>query len=120
MNSQGDLIGGKSPIRIQRKRTKGWRMPENTVYVGRGSRFGNPYRVGDDNEVGHLTQQEAVDAFENLVHWVNEGGTTTDEHDCLLFENIVRELRGKNLACWCKENEPCHADILLAMANEEE
>lgn len=32
--------------RIQRKRTKGWRMPENTVYIGRGSKWGNPYKVG--------------------------------------------------------------------------
>lgn len=33
------------PKRIQRKRTKGWKMPENTVYVGRGSKWGNPYYV---------------------------------------------------------------------------
>lgn len=35
-----------SPVRVQRKRTKGWRMPENTVYVGRGSKWGNPYQIG--------------------------------------------------------------------------
>jgi hypothetical protein len=34
------------PIRIQRKRTKGWKMPENTVYVGRGSKWGNPFSIG--------------------------------------------------------------------------
>jgi hypothetical protein len=32
--------------RIQRKRTKGWRMPENAVYVGRPTKWGNPYQVG--------------------------------------------------------------------------
>jgi hypothetical protein len=29
----------------------------------------------------------------------------------------IRQLRGKNLACWCKPGQPCHADILLELAN---
>lgn len=84
--------------RIQRKRTKGWKMPRNTVYVGRGSKWGNPYKVGTclipDN-------QAAVDAFKANLPLKLE---------CL-------ELKGKNLACWCKLNDPCHADILLEEAN---
>ena len=36
-----------TPIRIQRKRTKGWRMPPNTVYVGRPSKWGNPFNSGN-------------------------------------------------------------------------
>ena len=35
------------PRRVQRRRTRGWKMPANSVYVGRGSRWGNPYRVGE-------------------------------------------------------------------------
>jgi hypothetical protein len=37
------------PIRIQRKRTKGWKLPPNTVYVGRGSKWGNPFKIYKDN-----------------------------------------------------------------------
>lgn len=88
------------PQRIQRRRTKGWKMPPNTIYVGRGSRWGNPYRVGTcligDNEA-------AVMAFSaNLP---------------LKFK--CDELRGKNLACWCRPDQACHADILLEIANGE-
>ena len=38
------------PKRIQRKRTAGWRMPENTVYVGRPTRWGNPYPVTPEKD----------------------------------------------------------------------
>ena len=34
-----------------------------------------------------------------------------------LFTRHLHELRGKNLACWCKLDEPCHADVLLKLAN---
>lgn len=84
--------------RIQRKRVKGWKMPPNTVYVGRGSRWGNPYRVGTCLIGDHAS---AVIAFKaNLpLHFKCE------------------ELRGKNLACWCRLDQPCHADVLLKIAN---
>lgn len=91
------------PQRIQRKRTKGWRMPENTVYVGRGSRWGNPYTLE------FYDREHAVNNFKQF-----EVGRRT-----LTKRNIQKLLRGKNLACWCKLNETCHADILLKIANEE-
>lgn len=40
-----------------------------------------------------------------------EAGLSPDLRD------VVKELRGKNLACWCKNGEPCHADVLLELAN---
>ena len=86
------------PKRIQRKRTKGWKMPPNTVYVGRPSRYGNPWIVGKQ---GIETAKEAVD---NYSYHLNG-------------RNLFPELRGKNLACWCALNKPCHADILLEIAN---
>ena len=92
------------PRRIQRQRTKGWRMPENTVYVGRGSRWGNPWRAGYGITE---TVEEAVTAFRAAA---DAGG----------FD--LAPLRGKNLACWCalpKPGEPdlCHAAVLLEIAN---
>ena len=86
------------PKRIQRKRTKGWRMPEGAVYVGRGSKWGNPYRVGT---CLIADAQAAVDAFRaNLPLSLD-----------------TSELRGKDLACWCPLSAACHADTLLELAN---
>ena len=94
-----------TPKRIQRKRTKGWKMPANTVYVGRPTKWGNPYKV-DKNTDAEL----AVEYFETMLR----DGTT----ECYPMEEIiVGELRGKNLACFCPLNKPCHADVLLEIAN---
>ena len=99
-----------TPIRIQRKRTKGWRMPPNTVYVGRPSlRWGNPYTVAGyyvSGYSGTLTQarQTCVDRFEEEI---------SDSYR----ERVKVHLAGKNLACWCKLDQPCHADVLLKIAN---
>lgn len=89
------------PKRIQRKRTKGWKMPENTVYVGRPSRWGNPYRVREE-----WTPDKCVNAYRKHC-----------EVDSDIIVMIKRDLKGKDLACWCKEGEPCHADVLLEIAN---
>jgi hypothetical protein len=96
------------PRRIQRKHDKGWRLPPNTVYVGRGSKWGNPFPFDHQRYLGKAW---AVDAYS---HWL----TTTLKGLALLREHL-EELRGKNLACWCHADEPCHADLLMALANEE-
>ena len=91
------------PQRIQRKRTKGWKMPENTVYVGRPSKWGNPYGIGGR---AFLTNEQCVVLYRKyLDSWVD-------------FDEIKEELGGKNLACWCKPGSPCHADVLLEIANQ--
>ena len=97
------------PKRIQRKRTKGWKMPPNTVYVGRQSQWGNPYRVGSlshDDPPHILTIQDCLELFEYY---------TVPE---LIDDGLLEILRGKNLACWCKIGESCHADVLLRLANK--
>jgi len=98
--------------RIQRKRTKGWRMPEGAVYVGRPSKWGNTWKVGStiDGSQGcrglYVDAPLAVDLFRT---WVLQ-----DE----FFRALVRtELAGKDLACWCPLGWPCHADVLLEIAN---
>jgi len=101
------LVG---PLRIQRRRTLGWRMPPNTVSVCRPGKFGNPFAVTNER-----TQAEAVAAFRT---WLTVDGCTAGEPERkhLVLESL-HELRGKNLACYCKEGTPCHADVLLELAN---
>lgn len=90
------------PKRIQRKRKKGWMMPEGTVYVGRPSKWGNPFRVGRH----YPTATAAVRAFRVYA-----------AHHAYFNPNWLEPLRGKDLACWCKLSDPCHADVLLELAN---
>lgn len=102
------------PKRIQRKRTKGWKMPENTVYVGRGTQWGNPYVVGKDG-----TREECIAKYaKDLLPYNHKTGTMRDFYVSQLWLEEIMKLKGKNLACWCKPSEACHADWLLAMANE--
>ena len=98
-----------TPMRIQRKRTKGWRMPANTVSVSRPSDWGNPFTVAGYYAIGGsgdltVAKQACVDNFE-------------DDLDDYFLELAKHHLRGKNLACWCPLGEPCHADVLLKIAN---
>lgn len=96
-----------TPRRIQRKRTQGWRMPAGTIYVGRPTRWGNPYR--------------GVDAAERLERELR--GCVTDPYGAAYPIEIraiaerLDELAGDDLACWCPPGQPCHADVLLELAN---
>lgn len=96
------------PQRIQRKRSRGWKMPPNTVYVGRPGRWGNPF-LGEDAAI--LFERAFLDlgAFQM---------TAPQRLHMRRIRDTYRDLRGKNLACWCKSGDPCHADILLKIANE--
>jgi hypothetical protein len=96
------------PQRIQRKRIKGWRMPANAVYVGRPTKWGNPYYLGSLRKPGGELGMSQV--IENYRHWILGGGVGKDKLD-------PKELRGKDLACWCPLDQPCHADVLLELAN---
>jgi hypothetical protein len=95
------------PERIQLSRRKGWRKPENTVVVARPSKWGNPFRVGDNG----MTRAQAVAHYRHLFTRPGLAG----EADRAI---IRAELAGKNLACWCPLDQPCHADVLLELANE--
>jgi hypothetical protein len=94
------------PHRVVRRRTKNWKMPANTVYVGRPTVWGNPFIVGSELIGGEkLTAEKAVALYRQ---YANDAFNERDLKACL---------RGKNLACWCPLNQPCHADVLLEMAN---
>lgn len=110
----------EKPVRVQISRAKGWRMPENTVKVDRTTKWGNPWRVEDYYNAGYsgsleVAQQHCVDAFRAIAlgrrHWAH--GLPEEEYKV----PDLAPLRGKNLACWCKPGTPCHADVLLELAN---
>lgn len=104
-----------TPQRIQRKRTKGWKMPANTVYVGRPSRWGNPWAVQEGE-----TRKMVVNLFRGLIEARDRCDYSSDVlPKGIRTEDIQRELRGKNLSCWCPLDQPCHADALLDIANTE-
>jgi hypothetical protein len=107
------------PQRVQRSRVKGWKTPPNTVYVGRPTKWGNPFRVstakcscrsvGECNHHCAATAEEAVRLYRVWAEgWTNDRGLKTK----------LKELRGKNLSCWCPLDKPCHADVLLELANQ--
>lgn len=90
------------PKRIQLSRKKGWKLPANTVVAARPRRWGNPFRVDISN---------GIDA-ETAVHLFKRANSHPHAK-----KRIREELHGKNLACWCKIGTPCHADVLLKIAN---
>lgn len=111
----------KKPERIQLRRKKGWKMPPNTLKVDRSTKWGNPFIVGK-----HGTLRECVLKFIRLcagqVELAGSGPRNFDEQNAFLeqLHNNLDELKGKNLACWCDHNGPCHADVLLLIANSPE
>lgn len=97
--------------RIQRQRTKGWRMPEGAIYVGRPSRWGNPWTLGSP-EIGTRPDGTPWDA-EDVVRWYRGWITEILRH----HPDFLEPLRGHDLACWCAVDAVCHADVLLQLAN---
>jgi hypothetical protein len=122
--------------RVQLSRGKGWRMPAGAVSVARPHRWGNPYRVGSLVQIGGL----GADGL-----WFEHGGIplTLDQSIALYRHEVVARVRyrpdldaaakdveyvrgwrgelyrlaGHDLACWCPLAQPCHADVLLELAN---
>jgi hypothetical protein len=113
-----------TPVRVQLRRTSGWRMPPNTVSVARPSRWGNPWRVCDplrncEHEFCCTSGEAAVSHYKaGVLGYPESGDPPVPDAD-----EVRRLLAGKNLACWCPLEDgsgyavPCHADVLLAIAN---
>jgi hypothetical protein len=99
-------------LRIQRKRTKGFKHPIGTKFVTRPSKFGNPF-----------------ESAESFAAWLELGDVASDLLKPMTPEELterrqwimanVDTLRGKLIACFCGLTKPCHADILARIANEE-
>ena len=124
------------PIRVQRKRTKGCKMPENTVSVTRPGKYGNPFILLGDQIYLNVKyrrpnlypgaffsigdQEYCVELFRMLLSGDLDGLNDPYIH---YWENHFKELdlsvlKGKNLACFCSLDKHCHADVLLEIANK--
>lgn len=113
MTTDVDQPGG--PVRVQLRRTKDWRMPPCTVKVDRTTKWGNPFMVGRDG-----TRAECVDLFTKLLAGyvcMTKGDPAASEKYLHMARDNHAELAGKSLACWCPLDAPCHADVLLSLAN---
>lgn len=122
------------PKRIQMRRDRPWRKENpDAVRVDRATIWGNPFRMEP------RPQSTLIDVLADapgLERGCAEGPRDAQAVACHLFEKLLRaslagplavatraamdrQLRGKDLACWCSLDMPCHADILLRIANEE-
>lgn len=100
------------PKRIQRRRSRGWRMSANCVSVTRPGIFGNPFTTAAKfrlvlEKIRSNQSEVALDC--GIGEFVR----------MMTISNSLDELRGKDLACWCRLDRPCHADVLLELANAE-
>lgn len=105
-----------TPQRVQQSHTH--ETPENAVCVARPTKWGNPFLLGD---VGRsfpsltITQRQGfvVNQFKDLL----ASARLREKHNYPSDEEIRAELRGKDLACYCPPSMPCHADVLITVAN---
>jgi len=86
-------------------------IPSGAVYVGRPSRWGNPFKIGRDG-----TRQDVIKKYRHYIEEVllyqDTYAMSNNPADIL----DIGELKGKDLVCWCAPY-PCHADVLLELAN---
>lgn len=97
-------------------------MPPNTIYVGRPTRWGNKYYPGCGLGFGHFDEQmRAVDwplrTPADCVHHFREHMRLMECDQPEEFAELLAPPHGKDLACWCGQSDPCHADVLLELAN---
>lgn len=89
--------------RIQRRRMKGWRLPEDVVYVGRPTKWGNPFKAADMSG-----PENAVESYRWWLMFGSQGKS--------IARAAKEELSGRTLCCWCSLSKPCHADVLAEAA----
>lgn len=82
-------------------------MPRNAVSVCRPGRYGNPFHDGGRFA---MVRQEYVDAYRDMAEYLFA-------HDREWRKRMIADLRGRDLACFCPLDQPCHAAVLLELAN---
>lgn len=111
------MLGVVVPVRIQRSRAKGSHLkaPNSLpiVTVSRPSKWGNPFSAS----LAETPKSQKARVRAASVAQFRRALRTHDGSLAFGIEDVKRELRGKNLACWCPLSEPCHADVLLEVAN---
>jgi hypothetical protein len=109
VSGNGSAARAGSPQRVQLKRTAGWKMPANTVKVDRTTPWGNPFTVADCGSVQAAVAQHG--------RWMRGEIGAPGGAEPPSVAALRGALAGRNLACWCAINGPCHADLLLSLAN---
>ena len=107
------------PRRVQLRRARGWRMPANTLKVDRTTRFGNPFKPEKCGSQANAIACHRAWLLGDAARLAALGGRAPGAAKPPTLAEIRRELRGRNLACWCRPGTPCHADTLLELANSE-
>lgn len=92
-------------MRIQLRRKRGFRIPAGTVSVARPSKWGNPFRIGPE-----MTRESAINLFREWLSAPEQQG---------LVAQARIELAGKNLACWCPLDKPCHAEVWFEVMGDQ-
>lgn len=113
------------PVRLQRSRAKGSRLTSPNglpvVCVTRPGIFGNPFSAQAAKDLGYVGSDVELKrmAVSEFRAWVTRSDGDWRGHTAQLRLLLARlpDLRGKNLACWCGPDDPCHADVLLELAN---
>lgn len=108
------------PERVQLSRRRGYRKPEGAVVVARPSRWGNPFVVGGVAWFETLNGRfgGSIPDRATAVWFFREWFTYSDDENARAARDMARrDLAGRNLACWCPLDEPCHADVLLELVN---
>lgn len=97
-------------------------MPPNTVSVTRPGKYGNPYYPHCGIGYGFFDENMQPVNYNDCdprqcVHMFRFRMRDMKRDRPKDFEKFIAPLRDKNLACWCKPGDPCHADVLLELAN---
>jgi hypothetical protein len=127
----GVIEFGKTTIRVphyrrvQRTRARGRPgMPPGAVYVGRPTRWGNPFTTTSAIEVGYARDEAEARVFcvQCFAEWLTRrdqgwwDGPEADRRRDAILDSLPM-LRGKPLACWCPLDRACHGDVLAVLAN---
>ena len=114
------------PVRFRLSRKKGYDLQaysraingRSAVKVSRPGPFGNPFKVGVDGTAAECVRLYRLLLGGNVCLSTNADPDYQVKSRCIVIDRL-KELRGRNLACWCKRNQPCHADVLLELANKD-
>jgi len=124
------------PVRVQLRRTKGWRMPANTLKCDRTTTRGNPFVCHRKGAPGAHCRRVTPDAtyccLDTYEEWVRSGFEDRPSRCMSIMAGLdgldgypartahveaVKAARGYNLACWCGLDVDCHCDIQIELAN---
>lgn len=123
-----------TPTRIQRRRTKGFRLPPGTICITRPGRYGNPFVVGETYRAAWLARIANVHGLE-WQELIKAGVTPKTKEEAVKWfkmhletilkiwpESAMKDIeelaRAKHIACWCKEGEACHGDVWIEKIRE--